>query len=210
MYHTPLERFLKVDCSTTKRVPIVPLVPIPNDTSSESSRRVVSNVDLFGHRHYSNCGDIEHGKSAQGGVSYCTQYTVPGITVSCAARSHYSVLEYIVIILGADQIWRTVCFCACLFLSLPTLCLSTQQKHKVGIGWRYCRVRRPRTASRGRDGRCRQPRRRRGFLHDQSSGQLGVNVLSAFERRAEDRERRKSRVCGAVLRSKYCTLSIAP
>ena len=30
----------------------------------------------FWHRHYSNCGDIEHGKSAQGGAIY----TVPSYT----------------------------------------------------------------------------------------------------------------------------------
>ena len=39
-----LGRFSKLDCSTTKRVP----VPIPNDMSSESSRRDVSNADTFG------------------------------------------------------------------------------------------------------------------------------------------------------------------
>ena len=42
LYHTPttLRRFCKLECSTTKRV------PIPNDTSSESSRRDVYNADL--------------------------------------------------------------------------------------------------------------------------------------------------------------------
>ena len=44
VYHTPLGRFSKPDCSTNKRVP---LVPIPSDTSSESSRRCVSNADLL-------------------------------------------------------------------------------------------------------------------------------------------------------------------
>ena len=44
-------------------------MPIPNDASSESSRRNVSNDGLFWHRPYSNCcRDIE--KSAQGGVIY--------------------------------------------------------------------------------------------------------------------------------------------
>ena len=38
----PWGGFSKLDCSTTKRV------PIPNDTSSESSRRDVSSADLFG------------------------------------------------------------------------------------------------------------------------------------------------------------------
>ena len=40
-YHAPLERFSKLDCSTAKRV------PIPNDSSSESSRRDVSSADLL-------------------------------------------------------------------------------------------------------------------------------------------------------------------
>ena len=42
VYHTHLGRFSELDCSKIKRV------PIPNDTSSESSWRDVSNVDLFG------------------------------------------------------------------------------------------------------------------------------------------------------------------
>ena len=41
-YDTPLGRSSKLDCSTTKKV------PIPNDTSSESSRRDAYNADLFG------------------------------------------------------------------------------------------------------------------------------------------------------------------
>ena len=46
-HHTALAggRFSKVDCSTTKRVPIV---PIPNDTSPKSARRHISNADLVG------------------------------------------------------------------------------------------------------------------------------------------------------------------
>ena len=40
--HTPLGRLSKPDCSTTKRG------AIPNDTSSESSRRDISNADIFG------------------------------------------------------------------------------------------------------------------------------------------------------------------
>ena len=39
--HTPLRRFSKLDCSTAKRV------SMPNDTSSESSRRDVFNADLL-------------------------------------------------------------------------------------------------------------------------------------------------------------------
>ena len=42
VYHTPMGRFSKADCSTTKRV------QTPNDTSSESSRRDISNADIFG------------------------------------------------------------------------------------------------------------------------------------------------------------------
>ena len=60
VYHTPLGRFSKFDCSTTKKV------PIPKDTSSESSRRDVRR--RFWHRHYSNCGNIKHRTSAPGGV----------------------------------------------------------------------------------------------------------------------------------------------
>ena len=42
-YHTPLGRLSKLHCSTPMR-----RVPIPNDTSSESSRRDVSNAELLG------------------------------------------------------------------------------------------------------------------------------------------------------------------
>ena len=41
MYHTPLRRFSKLDSSTAKTS------PIPDDTSSESSRRDVSNGDFL-------------------------------------------------------------------------------------------------------------------------------------------------------------------
>ena len=46
----PLRSFSKLDCSTTKGVPIL------NDsiTASESSRRDVSTADQFWHRHYFN------------------------------------------------------------------------------------------------------------------------------------------------------------
>ena len=43
VHHTPLGEFSKLDCSTTKRVPL----PIPSDASSESSRRDVSDAHLF-------------------------------------------------------------------------------------------------------------------------------------------------------------------
>ena len=52
---TRLGRFSKLDCSTNKRV------PVPNDMSSESSRRDFQSQPFWHHRHYSNCGDIEHG-----------------------------------------------------------------------------------------------------------------------------------------------------
>ena len=42
IYHTPLGRFSKLDCSTTKRV------LIPNGTYSARSRRNVSNAVFFG------------------------------------------------------------------------------------------------------------------------------------------------------------------
>ena len=42
VYHTPLGRFSKRDCLTTKRV------PIPTETSSENSRGDMSNAAFFG------------------------------------------------------------------------------------------------------------------------------------------------------------------
>ena len=54
VHRTPLGRFSKLDCSTTKRV------PIPNHTSSECSRRGVFNAEHFWHRPSSNYGDIIH------------------------------------------------------------------------------------------------------------------------------------------------------
>ena len=70
VYITPLGRFFELDCSTTKRA------PIPNETPSESSRGSASNADYVGHQHYSNCGDVEHGKSAQGCVVYTVVYVI--------------------------------------------------------------------------------------------------------------------------------------
>ena len=43
-YHTSLGWFSKLDCSTTKKVPVL----IPNDTSSECSRRDDTNADVCG------------------------------------------------------------------------------------------------------------------------------------------------------------------
>ena len=74
--------FSLLDCSTTK------MVPIPNDTSSESSPRDASNADVVGVDTVATVEIINHGKTAQGCVIYCTQYTVvsgtrsPGL-VSC-------------------------------------------------------------------------------------------------------------------------------
>ena len=50
-------------------------MPIPNNTSSESSRRDGSKADLFGTDTVANCGDIEHGKSAREGGDI-VMYTV--------------------------------------------------------------------------------------------------------------------------------------
>ena len=62
VYDSPLERFSRLYCSTTKRV------LIPNDTSSESSRRDDSNADRPFVRRYTipttACGDNQHGKSS--------------------------------------------------------------------------------------------------------------------------------------------------
>ena len=57
LQRTPLGRFSKVELSTTKMVPVV---LIRNYTSSESSRRDVSNTDLFGTDTISSCGDFDH------------------------------------------------------------------------------------------------------------------------------------------------------
>ena len=77
VFHTmthPWGGFSKLDCSTTKSVPI-PYRTI--HTSSGSSRRDDSNPHLLWHRHHSNCGDIDHGQSAQqagGGVRRRVRY----------------------------------------------------------------------------------------------------------------------------------------
>ena len=62
--HTHLERFPKLDCSTTTK-----RVPAPNDTSSESSRREVSDADFCsapGALFQLLSRYINHGISAQG------------------------------------------------------------------------------------------------------------------------------------------------
>ena len=65
MYHTPLGRFSKVDIAATKRV------PIPNDASPESSRRDVSNADVFSTGTRPTAVEISSMEtSAQGGVMY--------------------------------------------------------------------------------------------------------------------------------------------
>ena len=55
---------------------------IPYYMPLESSLQDVSNADLFWHRHNSDCGDIEHGKSAQGVlVLYTPSYTASTVRV---------------------------------------------------------------------------------------------------------------------------------
>ena len=55
-------------------------MPIPNDTSSESSRRDVSDAELLGTdtintiNNSNSSGDIDNGKSAYGGVVYTVLY----------------------------------------------------------------------------------------------------------------------------------------
>ena len=74
-HHTPLGRYSKLDCS----IPLIDCsisnrVEVSNDTSSERSRRDVSNAGLFGTDTIPTIptipttvsGDIDHGKSAQG------------------------------------------------------------------------------------------------------------------------------------------------
>ena len=83
VYHTPLGRFSTLDCSTTKRL------PIPNDyVFGKLSARCFKREPCW-HRYNSNCGDVEHGKSAEGCVitrrawSYSTHYCCinsPGAT----------------------------------------------------------------------------------------------------------------------------------
>ena len=68
--HVPEAVFSKLDCSITKRA------PIPNDTSSESSL----SARFFRRRSFwapdpIPTVEMEHGKSAEGCVIYCTQYT---------------------------------------------------------------------------------------------------------------------------------------
>ena len=59
VYHTPLGRFSKVDCST--RGYQHRMTGLRKALGDNSKRQ------LFWHRHYSNCGDIKHRKSAHGG-----------------------------------------------------------------------------------------------------------------------------------------------
>ena len=75
-------------------------VPISNEASSESSRRDVSTRRVSWHRHYSNRGDVDHGKSAQGGAcdvdtpSY--RYTVIcRVVVACGNFARNSAALYV-------------------------------------------------------------------------------------------------------------------
>ena len=60
-------------------------VPISNDTSSESSRGDFPMPTFFGHRHYSDCGDVDHGKSAPG-VCYIHPRTYTVLRSYCCIR----------------------------------------------------------------------------------------------------------------------------
>ena len=62
--HT-LRRFSELDCWTTKRVPIA------KAASSEKLWATCFQRRRAWHRQYSNRGDLDHGKSAQGRVSVC-------------------------------------------------------------------------------------------------------------------------------------------
>ena len=70
--------FFKLDCSTTKRV------PIPNDTSSDSSRRDVSNAELLGTDAIPAVEISRYGKSPQGCVMYTVVY---GVMTAPATRN---------------------------------------------------------------------------------------------------------------------------
>ena len=71
VYHTPLGRFSKVDSSTTNMLPNT-----ERHVSGKLSARCFQRRP-FWHRHYSNCGDFDHGKSAQEGVIYTVVYGWP-------------------------------------------------------------------------------------------------------------------------------------
>ena len=63
---------------------------MPNDPSSESSRRDVSNAVLFGTDTSSSCGDIDRGKSAQHrGVIYTAVYPGSGVAISIDPKMPY-------------------------------------------------------------------------------------------------------------------------
>ena len=73
-YDTPLGRFSKLDCSTTKRVP----TPNAIYTSSESSRRDVSSADLYGADTTANTAvEISTMDNRPRGMYYTLSYTVP-------------------------------------------------------------------------------------------------------------------------------------
>ena len=66
---------------------------IPNDTSSERSRRDVSNAVLR-RRRYFNCRDIEHGKSAQGYVM-CTVVRIRYLRTWCDVH----MIDYVLVLI---------------------------------------------------------------------------------------------------------------
>ena len=67
----PLWRFPKLDCSTTKTVPRVPL---PNDRSPESSRRDASNAHFFGTATSPTVEISRMENRPRGGVMYTVAY----------------------------------------------------------------------------------------------------------------------------------------
>ena len=73
-YLVPGTRYKVSTCRIRRRTSHPPgkTVPIPNDASSESPPRAlsdyVSSGDFFWPQHYSTWGEIDHGKLAQGGV----------------------------------------------------------------------------------------------------------------------------------------------
>ena len=70
VYHTPMGLFFKLECSTAKRC-LYRLIRFRTDLVE------ISPTAIFWHRHCSNCRDVEHGKSAEGRVTYSVVYGMP-------------------------------------------------------------------------------------------------------------------------------------
>ena len=87
VYHTPLGRFSKLDCSTTKRVPNTERYVFGKLSARCFQRRVCW------HRHYSSCGGFDHGKSAplvQRSVTYIVVYTVGHYYYCCSEKCTFT------------------------------------------------------------------------------------------------------------------------